>query len=380
MKLRIFLPAIERPEPATEFRWMLRDGRGEVLREGRSPLDAIPRAGDVEAVLPSQRVLFARLKLPRVSQATIRELLPYAVEDRLLADPANIHAVAGRTLPGGETLVAVVDRDWLRAMVDALTRAGLRPREAWPESALLAGGHNDWNLVWGPRRGILVDDDGVSATFDHDASGAFPLALRLALDEAAARGEKPTSIRVHTEGGETLPDLARWSTEAGATFARGSRWEDLSRDPPHPERIDLMHGEFMARRSVALRLPRAAVALALLIAAAQIGFVALDAWRLERERARLEAEREALFRGAFPEARVVVDPDLQMKRNLAELKRTRGIAGADEFLGSLARAAHESPAPVKSIEYANSKLVIRRGDGSQRVVEGRADNPMVGVR
>jgi general secretion pathway protein L len=379
MKLRIFLPAAERPDAATQFRWMLRDGRGDLLREGESPLSDIPRANEVEAVLPSQRVLFARLKLPRVSDKTIRELLPYAVEDRLLADPAHIHAVAGRTLASGETLVAVVDREWLAAMLDALARSGLRPAHAWPESALLAGGHDDWNLVWGPRRGILVDDDGVSATFDHDASGTLPLALRLALDEAAARGEKPASIRVHTEGGSTLPDLARWSSEAGAAFSRGSRWEELSRDEPHPGCIDLLQGEFSLRRTPALRLPRAAVALAAIIGVAQIGFVALDAWRLERERARLEAQREALFRASFPEAKVVVDPDLQMKRDLAELKRTRGIAGADEFLSALARAAHETPAPVKSVEYANGKLTIRRGDGAQRVVEGRADSPMVGV-
>ena len=67
MKLRIFLPAAEQPEAAMPLRWMLRDARGGLLREGESPLAEIPRAADVEAVLPSQRVLFARLKLPRVS-------------------------------------------------------------------------------------------------------------------------------------------------------------------------------------------------------------------------------------------------------------------------------------------------------------------------
>lgn len=359
MKLRIFLPPAERPDAATTFRWMLRDARGSILREGSSPLADIPRANDVEAVLPSQRVLFARLKLPRVSQKTIRELLPYAVEDRLLADPGHIHAVAGRTLASGETLVAVVDREWLGAMLDALARSRLRPARAWPESALLAGGRDDWNLVWGPRRGILVDDDGVSATFDHDGSGALPLALRLALDEAAARGEKPATIRVHTEDGATLPELARWSGEAGVTFARGSRWEELAREEPHPGCIDLMQGEFALRRTPALRLPRAAVVLAALIGLAQIGFVALDAWRLERERSRLEAEREALFRASFPEAKVVVDPDLQMKRDLIELKRTRGIAGADGFLSALAKAASETPGPVKAIDYADGKVTLR---------------------
>src|SRR5687768_6176720 len=117
MKLRVFLPASERPDPAASFAWMLFDDRGAVLRSDVSALADVPRAGEVAAVLPAERVLFARLKLPRVNAATIRELLPYAVEDRLLADPAQIHAVPGPTDSRGETLVAVVDREWLRGML-----------------------------------------------------------------------------------------------------------------------------------------------------------------------------------------------------------------------------------------------------------------------
>src|SRR5205085_12007430 len=94
--------------------WMLLDARDHVLRSERTPLVEAPRADDVEAVLPAERVLFARLKLPKVNAATIRELLPYAVEDRLLADPTHIHAVPGTTDARGETVVAVVDRDWLQ--------------------------------------------------------------------------------------------------------------------------------------------------------------------------------------------------------------------------------------------------------------------------
>ena len=134
------------------------------------------------------------------------------------------------------------------------------------------------------------------------------------------------------------------------------------RGEPSNECIDLLQGDFARRRTGSSRLPRAAVALAAVIAVLQLAFVAADAWRLQHERSGLEARREAIFRGAFPEAKVVVDPDLQMRRNLAELKRTRGIATQDDFLGRLSRAAQESPQPVKSIEYANGKLVVRRGE------------------
>jgi general secretion pathway protein L len=362
MKLRVFLPASERLGSTERIHWMLFDSRRNLLREDVSALADIPAADDVEAVLPASRVLFARLKLPKVNAATIRELLPYAVEDRLLADPSHIHAVAGSTDARGETLVAVIDREWLGALLEALARARIRPSKGWCESALLAGGSLDWHLVLGPARGMLVDDQGVGVTFDRSAGSGFPLALRIALDEASSRGDRPTSIRVHHESGEPLPDLARWSGDTGVEFLPGTQWETLARGEPASTAINLLSDDFAAGRGrlAAMRIPRAAVVLGASIVLLQFAFVAFDTWRLDRERVQLEARREAVFRDAFPEAKVVVDPELQMSRNLAELQRSRGLAADDDFLAGMTRAARESPSPARSIEYANGKLLVRR--------------------
>lgn len=357
MKLRIFVPATDGPSPAElPYSWKLFDGRSELRREDRGTLDSMPRAKEVELVLPAERVLFARLKLPKVNAATIRELLPFAVEDRLLADPSRIHAVAGSRNARGETVVAVVDRDWLRGRVDALAHAGLRPTTAYCESALLAGGRGDWHVVWGPARGMLVDDEGVGASFDRGAG--LPLALRVALDEAAARGDKPASVRVHVEGGEALPDLASWSSETGVGFAAGTRWETLANGQPAVNSIDLLQGDLAPRRARALRVPAGVAYLAAAIVVAQAAFIGIDSLRLASERDRLVSQREAIFRGAFPEAKAVVDPELQMARNLEELKRARGLAVGDDFLAQLTRLARESKA-VRSVEYDGGRMVAK---------------------
>jgi general secretion pathway protein L len=362
MRLRVFLPNVDAAEAATRFAWMLFDARRNVLRQDATPLADAPRAEEVEAVLPAARVLFARLRLPRVSERTIRELLPYAVEDRLLADPSRIHAVAGRTQASGETPVAVVDRDWLLGMLGTLRRAGLEPKRAWCESALLAGGKADWNVVWGPAQGILVDDEGVSVAFDRSGKADLPLAVRIALDEAAARGERPAEVRVHPEAGEALPDLARWSSETGVPFSSGTAWESLRGAEPWAGSIDLLSGDLRSSRGrlSAARIPAAAWALLAAIGLLQLGFVAADAWRLKREHSRIEARREAVFRAAFPEARVVVDPALQMSRNVSALRSSRGLASDDDFLAQLTRAARERHGPVRSIEYAQGRLRVSR--------------------
>ena len=357
MKLRIFLPATGRHDPAERCGWKLFDARGELRREGNDAPEAMPRAASVELVLPAERVLFARLKLPRVNAATIRELLPYAVEDRLLADPSHIHAVAGAKNARGESVVAVVDREWLQARVDALAAAGHVATSAFCESALLAGGHRDWHVVWGPARGMLVDDEGVGASFDRGAD--LPLALRVALDEAIARGDKPASVRVHAEGGERLPDLARWTSDTGVEFAPGTTWEALANGHPAANSIDLLQGEFARRGSrAAFALPRAALWLGAAIIGAHVVFSAVDAMRLGAERDRLVQRQEAVFRAAFPEAKAVVDPELQMKRNLEDMRRARGLAAGDDFLAQLTRVARESR-NVRSVEYAQGRMVAK---------------------
>jgi general secretion pathway protein L len=359
--LRIFLPASERVDADAALRWVLLDRRGDATREGLDRVAAMPRADTVEAILPASRVLFARLKLPRVGEATIRELLPFAVEDRLLADPAQIHAVPGRTDERGDTVVAVVDREWLERATRVLADAGLAPRHAWCESALVTPARGHWHLVLHAQSGVLVDDAGVATTFDWNPTATLPLALRIALDEAAARGERPRAVRVHGAEG-SAPDLDAWAAEASTAFEPAAPWSEMQRAPVAPDAIDLLSGELAPRRRgvAALRLSRAALAIAGAMLLLQFAFTAIDTWRLERTRQALESRREAIFRAAFPEAKVVVDPDLQMARNLAQLRAARGLASGDEFLVRLTAAARESSEPVASVDYAQGRLTVRR--------------------
>jgi type II secretory pathway component PulL len=79
---------------------------------------------------------------------------------------------------------------------------------------------------------------------------------------------------------------------------------------------------------------------------------------MKAERDRLVQRQEQIFRGAFPEAKAVVDPELQMARQLEEMKRARGLAAGDDFLAQLTRVARESKA-VKSVEYAGGRMVAK---------------------
>ena len=178
---------------------------------------------------------------------------------------------------------------------------------------------------------------------------------------------------MHTEEDAPLPDLARWGSEAGVAMEPGTRWESLAQGAPAAGAIDLLTQDFAARspRLEALRIPRAAFVLAALIALAQLAFDGVQTWRLARERDQLRVQAESIFRSAFPEAKVVIDARLQMERNLADLRRSRGLAAGDDFLARLTSAAREGAVPVRSIEYAHGELKVRRAGEGAPVAEAR---------
>lgn len=364
MILRLLVPAVDHPGADTPFAWSLGDGRGQATREATTPLAGVPRTGTVEAILPVSRVLFARLKLPKVNTATLRELLPFAVEDRLLADPAQAHAVPGATNARGETLVAVVDKAWLAETLALLERAGLAPARAFCESALLASEPGGWHAVLGERRSFLVEDDGHAVAFDRPADGLPPFAVRIAADEAASREAAPDRLRVLVEPGLAAPDASAWGERLRVKVALAQGVPPLAA-PVASSAIDLLAGDFARRRpgARALSLPRLAWGLAAALVLAHFGLTAADAWRVESERRALESEREAIFRAAFPEARTVVDPALQMRRNLAELQRARGRSSASDFLALATAAAKNDPAPARRLTYSGGRLEIDRGAG-----------------
>jgi len=55
-----------------------------------------------------------------------------------------------------------------------------------------------------------------------------------------------------------------------------------------------------------------------------------------------------------------VDPELQMTRNVAELKRSRGLAAGDDFLVQLTHAARTSqPNAVHRVDFANGRVTLQ---------------------
>ena len=101
---------------------------------------------------------------------------------------------------------------------------------------------------------------------------------------------------------------------------------------------NLLSGEFAPPTASRgwLVLLKPALSFATAIAVVQLAFTVIDAWRLDQRRRALEGEMGQVFKAAFPKAQAIVDPPLQMQRNLDAMKREAGIAAANDARAVLA--------------------------------------------
>lgn len=358
MRLIVTIP--ERWEDAgCAVSWALLRPDGTLQREAETPIGELPAAQRVIAVVPASRVLLTAVKLPARGAQRVRNALAYAVEDQLTSAPESVHAVAGPLLPAGKQSIAVIDKEWLGKLLSALESAGARPHSITVETCLPARARDDWAVVLREGTGFVRTGDASGMVLDRADSGSAPPMLQLALQDARNSDAAPQKIVVWSD---STCDLRAWEQELGVRCDAAGPWRAWQA-AGHPA-IELLQGEFAPPSALHDLWPRVRPA-AILVGAAlaiEISGVFLHWGALRYEKAQLEARMHDQFKTAFPQAQAIVDPALQMRRNLEATRTSTGIAQDGDFLPLLAQAARLGAAgtgwQLKAIAYESGRLAL----------------------
>lgn len=339
----------------TPLPWCLRGIQGKLLRYGQDLVDSMPAAERCHIVLPASRVLLSSVKPPAQNRRKFMQALPYAVEDRIMTDPESIHVAAGEEQENGEMPVAIVDRTWLRQVLDSLIGSGLKPVRTEVETLLVPWQTGLWAMVWKVDGGFVRQGQNSGIPLDGGDADRPPEALQLAVKLAEY---KPDSIQLYLDGA-SAPDLEAWSSVLGIPVTVAGEWQwPVSAD----HGINLLQGDFSARKSHSDWMPRLrpALILASLILGLHVTFTLGDWAMLKFEKHRLSTSMERSFRETFPEAKVIVDAPLQMRRNLAELRHRTGVMSHNDFLPLLAQLAPRlgKETQLRRLEYQQESLKI----------------------
>jgi type II secretion system protein L len=354
---------VTRDTPASgAFEWATFGKGGEVLAAGAGNLAQPPVKGQCEVVLASDLVTLDAVAAPPSQQKRLGSALRFLAEELALPDPEQLHVAAAPGPAKSSLCLAIVDRQWLRTLLAKLEGAGLIAISAYPESLLAQLELHTWTVVWRGDEGFARTGDNQAIALDRAGENAAPAALQLALEQARAEGAGPQAIVVRAVRGTSPPDVRAWSAALGVPVEAGPEWHWAGAH--QRPGIELLQGEFAARRGTApwlQRLRSAAIMAVALLVLSSIA-IAVDWGAKARERRLLVEEMRTIFRETFGASAVIVDPPLQMGRSLTDLRQQAGYAGRGDFLVLLRIFAEDIRDPVRhridSLAFENAALSV----------------------
>ena len=302
-------------------------------------------------LVPALALSWHRITLPEGLAKQPARWLPAlqgVLEDRLLDDPALLHmALQPDWAHAPQPWVAVCDRAWLSAHLQALEQAGMQvhrivpelhpPLEAQPPLITALGdADSSWLWVSHPERGIWGQALNAN-TASLPALGLGDEERAQAVVQAEPGVVEKVSQLLGTQA-RLVPPGQHWLDAIGADW-------DLAqfelRANAQTRRIkQLQRSLDEVRRSPAWRPVR--WGLALLLATQLIG---LNAWAW-KTRADWQAQQSSwtqMLQETFPQTQVVVDAPLQMAQQVDRLRQSSGQLGAADLEAMLAALGQAMP-------------------------------------
>jgi general secretion pathway protein L len=353
-------PARAEGEHALSRFALVNDG-GVIEQQGEGPLrnlgDLVGTSRRVVLLLAGADVSLLSVEAPPLTGARLKAALPGLVEEHILGDPADCVLVAAPQQPDDTRPIAVVDRDWLEAIVRSLLAQGARSVAAVPAQLCLplqpgtvsAAIHGaELTLRQGLFQGFGLALDAVPAVVLQTArafSGDAPLVLyvphgQLGEYQALALDAGP-GISFETD------DWAHWIAGSKSTS------------------LDLVSGLGAAGSQPRdWRRWRWPIRLALLALAINLIGLNVEWLRLRREAETVRQSMTQTFRSAYPNQTTILDPVAQMRQNVARARASTGEVAPDEFtymtaaFGEAERSLPRQPG-IASIEYRERALSVK---------------------
>ena len=320
-------------------------------------------AGEVVAVVPHSRLSWLRVQLPPASNGPrLQNVLHGLLEDRLLDDPQTRHLVldpqadtTART--GGEALVAVCDKQWLRDALAPLQAAGLTVQRIVPELSptethvLQVMGEPDHS------HSVLCHAHGVTLLPPNTAQWrAF---AELSQDDLQIQAEPAMVARVQS----TLQRQPMLQSAAQRWVKSSQSAWDLAQGEWAQGRTQRMQRLVMTAWQTMLHAPAwkpVRWGLVALLALQVLGLNAL-AWREHSALNAQQASLQSILKTTFPSVTLVIDAPLQMQRAVDVLQQKSGSTASTDMEPLLAALAGVLPAgqTPQQIHFADHTLRLQ---------------------
>lgn len=363
------------PEPGLDpdlVAWVIVDESGQSGHMFQGGLDEVAEyvsGNKIVVLVPSMFFMFASATLPATNRQRTLKALPYVLEDQLADDVEDLHFAIGPRDAEGQTPCAVVRREFMSNWLVWLKSFGIQPHIMLPDVLGSPLDKNHWTIVRdGPY--YYVRTQGNSGFVVEQTNAALILSLAL----AEAGDNKPEQIYladVDPQAGPLL-DISQLDCPVESRdFASEATawWRDVADKPE----LDLLQGDFSRREQIGKYwkpwVPAAAMLAGIILL--QLIVSAVDYVRFSGKLETLQEEIITTYKTAFPEAKKIVNPRVQMEQKLKALKG--GGGNTEGFLNILSRSgevlAGTQGLDIRNMRYRDGKLEISMDLGDLQILD-----------
>lgn len=316
----------------------------------------------VDVFVSGVEVVLTDVALPGMNKQKLLKAVPFALEEQLASDVEDNHFAIGERQQADKVNVAIVERNIIEMWLQGLNDVGIQPDVLTTEVLGIPYSDDSWTLLLKTSdkqsRSKAILRNNLQSGIALDIANVVPL-LRSML-ESTPEEQRPAklnvivctadSIQAAAEAEVSQESVNTSSDEMDATVTNLQSLAeqlDCEIEVYHPEQpflvylaqqfeeskcINLLQGDYSRRERLEklLRPWRPAAAIAIIWLLLQVGLMIFDYQKLAARDLELRTQITDIYRTAFPDAKNIVDPKLQMEQKLAELRRQTNH-GADMF-------------------------------------------------
>lgn len=328
-------------------------GKVDSLADLPAPLRAHP----MQVWLPAGDVLLATARVPTKSRARIQQALPFALEEQVIGDPESMdYRWIARN--DGSLAVAVTAKARLESVMSALQVAAVPVASLSPPVLALPYTDGAWTAAWDRAEWLVRTGRHSGFACAPGLDGDLPAGIRNAIAEAKNNDAVPEKLTVLNPPGDF--NAAVWTDALGVQV--DSREEEFWAYAESGPFNLVTRADSAGVNGATLRRVLPAIVMLVVFAIGWAGFSGWELFQLSRQHEAARREMLDLFRKSFPEAKSIVDPALQMARNLSGLQAGGGSVAPGDLLPMLtdtaAVLAASGAVPPRAIQYADGGITV----------------------
>ncbi|HLB41285.1 MAG TPA: type II secretion system protein GspL [Gammaproteobacteria bacterium] len=351
-KLVIYLHTHDYQRPS----WAIVNAEGIVrqhaIQDDVRGLAQIGEEKEIIVIIPAEDVLLMTSKLPKMNRSRLRQALPYALEEQLIADVETLHVVIAHDQGNDHLPVAIVAHQKMQQWLALLQAWGIKPDVLIPASLVLPWENGKWS--------VLIQDTAVIRTGMYQGWGCdknnfnelFTIALSLAVDI-------PQQVNVRHDGREKL-SLSFITNE---NILQPEQWiRELAIEAAKVLPINLLQHIYRVKKVKFLQANKvwrviaylSAIFIFLLFLYPTVSYVLL-----KQRLITMDKQMSEIYKKQFPQASSMVAPKQRIEEKLQHLQ---GQEGKNQFLllaSYVGMAMRYSPnITLKHMDFQNNQLTI----------------------